>query len=102
MLFRSFRAMFTGLLGRVLRSWANPLSDLLVEGHAVLTDEAVLETELPADDIESRLAECLLPLLTSLYERFGVAGLSLNRVEAEVKRLLNSPISKERRPRPWR
>nr|WP_234841388.1 hypothetical protein [Sinorhizobium meliloti] len=29
-----FRAMFTGLRGRVLRSWANPLSDLLVEGHA--------------------------------------------------------------------
>ncbi|MDW9973682.1 helix-turn-helix domain-containing protein [Sinorhizobium meliloti] len=94
-----FRAMFTGLRGRVLRSWANPLSDLLVEGHAARSDEAVLEAKFSANDIESRLAECMLPLLTSLYERFGVAGLSLNRVEAEVQRLLNSPISKERGPR---
>ena len=94
-----FRTMFTGLRGRVLRSWANPLSDLLVEGHAAQSDEAVLEVEFPADGIESRLADCLLPLLTSLYERFGVAGLSLNRVEAEVQRFLNSPISKEHRPR---
>lgn len=59
----------------------------------------MLEAKFSANDIESRLAECMLPLLTSLYERFGVAGLSLNRVEAEVQRLLNSPISKERRPR---
>lgn len=94
-----FRAMFTGLRGRVLRSWANPLSDLLVEGHAARSDEAVLEAKFPADGVESRLAECLLPLLASLYDRFGVAGLSLNRVEAEVQRLLNSPIGKERRPR---
>ena len=70
-----------------------------MEGHAARGDEAVLEAKFPADRIESRLAEYLLPLLTSLYDRFGLAGLSLNRVEAEVQRLLNSPISKERRPR---
>ncbi|MBK1623102.1 helix-turn-helix domain-containing protein [Afifella marina] len=94
-----FRAMFTGLRGRVLRSWANPLSDLLLEGYAARSDEAVLEAKFPADGVESRLAEFLLPLLTSLYDRFGVAGLSLNRVEAEVQRLLNSAINKERRQR---
>jgi len=90
-----FRAMFTGLTGRVLRSWANPLSDLLVEGHAARGDEAVLEVSVPADDIEVRMAEYLLPLLASLYDRFGVAGLSLNRVDAEVQRLL---IGRGRRP----
>ena len=84
-----FRALFTGLSGRVLRPWANPLSDLIVQGHAARSDEAMLEAEIPAADIEGRLAEQLLPLLASLYERFGVAGLSPGRVEAEVGGLLN-------------
>lgn len=84
-----FRALFTGLSGRVLRSWANPLNDLIVQGHAARGDEAMLEVEIPAADIEVRLAEHLLPLIASLYERFGVAGLSLGRVEAEVQKLLN-------------
>ncbi|BCM17614.1 helix-turn-helix domain-containing protein [Mesorhizobium sp. J8] len=91
-----FRAMFSGLAGRVLRSWANPLSDLLVQGHPARSDEAVLEATLPADAIEDRLAEYLTPLLASLYDRFGVAGLSLNRVEAEVHRLLNSSVGRQR------
>lgn len=85
-----FRALFIGLSGRVLRSWANPLSDLLIQGHAARSDEAMLEVEIPATDIEGRLAEHLLPLIASLYERFGVAGLSLVRVEAEVQRLLKA------------
>lgn len=69
-----FRAMFAGLAGRVLRSWANPLNDLLVQGRSARSDEAVLETRLPVDAIEERLAEFLTPLLASLYDRFGVAG----------------------------
>jgi transcriptional regulator with XRE-family HTH domain len=97
-----FRAMFAGLGGRVLRSWANPLSDLLVEGYAARSDEAVLEGKFPAQGIEGQLAKYLLPLLASLYERFGVAGVSPNRVEAEVQRLLNSPISRERAMKPSR
>lgn len=91
-----FRAMFTGLTGRVLRSWATPLSDMLIQGHFARSDEAVLETSLSADNVEGRLAELLLPLLSSLFDRFGIAGLSLNRVEAEVKRLLNRPMSRDR------
>lgn len=87
-----FRALYSGLSGRILRSWANPLSDLLIEGHAARSDEAVLETEMPAGDISSRLAEHLFPLVSSLYERFGVTGLSVNRVRTEVDRLLNSRI----------
>jgi len=91
-----FRALYSGLGGRVLRSWANPLIDLLVEGHAARSDEAVLEATLSADGIEGRLAEILLPMLTSLYDRFGVAGLSPNRIEAEVQRLLAGRPGRER------
>ncbi len=94
-----FRATFTGLRGRVLRPWASPLSDRFIEGHAASSDEAVLETRFSANDIERRLAEHLHPLMTSLYERFGVTGLSLKRVDEEVQRLLSSRINEERRPR---
>ncbi|MFN7538209.1 MAG: helix-turn-helix transcriptional regulator [bacterium] len=83
-----FRAVYSGLSGRVLRSWANPLADLLIEGHAARSDEAMLEAVLPAQDVTARLAEHLFPLIASLYERFGVVGLSESRVRAEVDRLL--------------
>ena len=88
-----FRAIYTGLTGRVLRSWATPMSDLLVEGHAARSDEAVLEVTVPAENITGRLAEHLFPMISSLYERFGVTGLSVGRVKAETDRLLNSRIS---------
>lgn len=90
-----FRAMFTGLGGRVLRSWANPLSDMLLEGHAARSDEAALEATLSADDVEGKLAEHLAPLVRSLFDRFGIAGLSMKRVEAEVHRLLNSRTDRD-------
>lgn len=87
-----FRALYSGLSGRVLRSWANPLIDLLFEGHAARSDEAVLEIEVPAKDMEARLAEHVFPLVSSLFERFGVSGLSVNRIKPEVDRLLSSRI----------
>jgi transcriptional regulator with XRE-family HTH domain len=87
-----FRALYSGLSGRVLRSWANPLSDLLVEGHAARSNEAMLETTIPATGLKDNLAKHLFPLVRSLYERFGVTGLAQKRVEAEVERLLNSRI----------
>tara|TARA_R110002049_G_scaffold223870_2_gene395604 strand:+ start:836 stop:1762 length:927 start_codon:yes stop_codon:yes gene_type:complete len=87
-----FRAIYTGLSGRVLRSWANPLSDLLVEGHAARIDEAVLEVTVPAETIAERLGEHLFPMIASLYERFGVTGLTINRVKAETDRLLNNRV----------
>jgi transcriptional regulator with XRE-family HTH domain len=85
-----FRALYSGLSGRVLRSWANPLTDLLIEGHAARSDEAVLEAVISADGVTVRLAEHLFPLVSSLYERFGVAGLSESRVKVEVDRLLGT------------
>ncbi|WP_366653749.1 hypothetical protein [Fodinicurvata sp. EGI_FJ10296] len=83
-----FRAHYSGLNGRVLRSWANPLSDLGIQGGAARSDETVLEAELQVDGIGQRLAEAIHPLASSLFERFGVTGLSEERVSAEVQRLL--------------
>lgn len=82
-----FRVLYTGLAGRVLRSWANPLSDLLIEGTAARSDEAMLEIVAPAADIEGNLATYVFPLVASLFERFGVTGLAINRVQQEVARL---------------
>jgi transcriptional regulator with XRE-family HTH domain len=85
-----FRVLYTGLLGRVLTAWANPLASLLIEGSAARSDEAMLEAVIPAADIESNLASHLYPLVASLYERFGVTGLSLRAVQDEVERLQKS------------
>jgi hypothetical protein len=84
------RAHYTGLSGRVLRNWGNPASDLLFEGGAARSDEALLETTVAVQDIKENLAEVLHPLMTSLFERFGVSGLSLDRVRTEVRRLTAS------------
>ena len=88
------RVLYTGLNGRVLRAWANPLSELLVEGTPARSDEAMLEASVPAGDIPGRLAHHLFPLIASLYERFGVTGLSERRVQAEVERLPGSRSSR--------
>lgn len=85
-----FRMLYTGLFGRVLRPWADPLADLLVEGGAARSDEALLETVVPAKDIEANLAVHVTPLIASLYERFGVSGLSPQQVAGEVERFLKS------------
>jgi transcriptional regulator with XRE-family HTH domain len=84
------RALYTGLSGRVLSAWANPFAELLVEGSTARSDEAMLEAIVPAAEIEKNLAAHVFPLVASLYERFGVTGLSLNRVQAEVERLQKS------------
>src|SRR5262249_41998219 len=58
-----FRALYTGLSGRVLRAWANPLADLMVEGGAARSDEAALETTATVPQIERRLAETIHPMI---------------------------------------
>jgi transcriptional regulator with XRE-family HTH domain len=85
-----FRALYSGLGGRVLRPWANPLRNLTIEGKAARSDEALLEAVVPANEIEANLAEYVFPLVASLYERFGVTGLSENLVTAEIERLKKS------------
>ncbi|MBS0234169.1 MAG: helix-turn-helix domain-containing protein [Proteobacteria bacterium] len=83
-----FRALYTGLSGRVLRSWANPLADLFVEGGAARSDEASLETSISLLDVENDLAKAVHPLVASLFERFGITGLTVDRVRAEVERMI--------------
>ncbi len=83
------RVLYTGMQGRQLRNWANPLSGMMLVGRPARTDEVLLEAEVPAKGIKERLAGHLLPLVSSLYERFDVGGLSLEQVSAEVAALLN-------------
>lgn len=82
------RALYTGLQGRQLRNWANPLSGMTLVGRPARSAEILLEAEIPAAGVKDRLAEHLLPLVSALYERFDVEGLSLEQVRAEVDGLL--------------
>lgn len=87
------RVLYTGLSGRVLRAWANPMADLFMEGGAARSDEAMLETVVPVKEIQSNLATYLHPLVASLFERFGVTGLSVDRVEAELEKMRGNRTS---------
>jgi transcriptional regulator with XRE-family HTH domain len=90
------RVLYTGLSGRVLRAWGNPLADLMIEGGAARSDEALLETSIPAKEIENNLAHYLHPLIASLFERFGVTGLSIDRVKAELEKMMANRFSSVR------
>jgi transcriptional regulator with XRE-family HTH domain len=90
------RTLYTGLSGRVLRAWGNPMADLMIEGGAARSDEAMLETVIPVGEIETKLAEHLHPMIASLFERFGVTGLSVDRVAAELERMKRSYFSSVR------
>lgn len=79
-----FRALYTGLSGRVLRSLQG--SGLLLDTHAAKGDEALLETVAPASRIEAALAETVYPMVASLYERFGVPHIAPEFVAAEIVR----------------
>jgi transcriptional regulator with XRE-family HTH domain len=91
------RAFYTGLNGRVLRAWGNPLSDLLFEGSPARSDEAMLETVIPVDEIDTKLAQHLHPMIASLFERFGATGLSVDRVAAELERMKSNYFPSVRR-----
>jgi transcriptional regulator with XRE-family HTH domain len=90
------RVLYTGLSGRVLRAWASPLSDLLFEGSSARSDEAMLEAVIPIDEIETKLAVHLHPMIASLFERFGATGLSVDRVAAELDRMKKNYFSSAR------
>jgi hypothetical protein len=59
----------------------------MFEGGGARSDEAMLETTVPVDQIESKLGEHLHPLIASLFERFGVTGLTPDRVATELNRM---------------
>jgi hypothetical protein len=81
------RAFYTGLNGRVLKAWGNPFSDLLFEGSPSRSDEAILATVIPVDEIDTKLAQHLHPIIASLFERFGATGLAVDRVASELERM---------------
>jgi hypothetical protein len=92
-----FRALYTGLTGRRLRAWANPLSDLVIEGGAASSDEALLETSASVKKIAAVLPEVVQPLVASLFERFGVTGLSVDRVRSELDKMRQNHFPSARR-----
>ncbi|TWB29660.1 helix-turn-helix transcriptional regulator [Nitrospirillum bahiense] len=81
------RVLYTGLSGREVRAWANPMSVDYFGGGRSRTDEAMLEGAATVQDLEDDLAGNLYPLISSLYERFGITGLSLDFVKSETQRM---------------
>jgi hypothetical protein len=57
----------------------------------------MLESSVPAKDIERDLAKVFHPYIASLFERFGVTGLSVDRVSAELERMRKNRFSSVRR-----
>lgn len=82
------RVLYTGLRGRQLKSWANPLSGMFMEGRPARSDEVLLEAEVPIANMKERLAEHLLPLVSTLFERFDAESVSPGFVQSEVARLM--------------
>jgi hypothetical protein len=69
---------------------------LLIEGGAARSDEAMLEAVVPVSEIDTNLAAHLRPMVASLFERFGVTGLSVDRVQAELERMKKNYFSSVR------
>jgi transcriptional regulator with XRE-family HTH domain len=81
------RVLYAGLSGRDLRAWASPQSVDYFGGGRSRTDEALLDGNAPADAVRENLAQYVYPMIASLYERFGVAGISISFVESELGRM---------------
>lgn len=84
------RALYSGLRGRQLRSWANPLAGPIMEGRPSRSDEVLLETELSVKDIRDDLAAVLTPLVSQLFERFAAESVSYDFVKSEVSKFTKS------------
>lgn len=81
------RVLYTGLRGRQLKSWANPLAGLIMEGRPSRSDEVLLETEVSVEDIKEDLAAVVTPLVSQLFERFDAESVSYDFVKSEVLKL---------------
>ena len=56
----------------------------MFEGGGARSDEAMLETTVLVDEIESKLGKHLHPLV---FERFGITAVTPDRVAAELNRM---------------
>jgi integrase len=81
------RALYTGLRGRDLRAWASPMSVDYFGGGRSRSDEALVETTAPVAAVEKELGQLVYPLVSSVFERFGVTGISPAFVGAELQRM---------------
>jgi hypothetical protein len=57
----------------------------------------MLETVFPVSEIETKPAQHIHPLIASLFERFGVTGLSVDRLNAEIEKMKKNQFSSVRR-----
>jgi hypothetical protein len=62
------------------------------------SDEVILEATAPVANIEAELGRHVFPLVVSLFERFGVTGLSNTFVEAEIARMRQNNFGGLTRP----
>jgi len=91
------RALYTGLTGRDLRSWASP-GTVFFGGGRSRSDEAMLEGSASVAAIEANLVDPVLPLVSSLFERFGVTGTAPTFIEAELDRMCQNRFDAEGAP----
>lgn len=84
-----FQASYTGLNGRVLRSWAMPdnINSQFITGRNALSNEVLLKAELSVYGLSGRLAEHLYSLTLDLYQTFGITEFPKNLIDTVVKRL---------------
>jgi transcriptional regulator with XRE-family HTH domain len=82
-----FRATYSSLLGRVLRSWANPTAPDINNSRAARADEAILHAEMTTQGISEYLVDRVLPLVSSLYERFGIEHIERSYIENELRQM---------------
>lgn len=82
-----FRMEWSGLQGRILKSWAEP-ARYLDDEHRARTDRIVTETRRPIRNLESELVAAVNDLVRPLYEAFDFFSLPPEMIEQELKKLL--------------
>lgn len=89
------RTLYTGLTGRDLRAWASPMSVDYFGGGRSRSDEALVEGTAPAASVEKNLVAAVYPLVSSVFERFGVTGISESFVDSELQRMRGHHYSED-------
>ena len=82
----TFSARYTGVRGRSLTMWVNPMGGPWAGGTSK-DDSVVLSTHVETPAVSPNLADIIQALLVPLYERFDFSRLPLEVVRREVERL---------------
>lgn len=81
-----FAARYTGLQGRMLTQWVQPM-DLAWASGVSRQDTVSVSTHVASDAVSPNLADVVQRLLSPLYERFDFSTLPLEVVQQELDRL---------------